>query len=90
MYSKLERESDTRGSGSIRENSSRVSGEEKQERYHDYILRRMREEDRKQAQLTDEEMISSLRTMAHWTTDVPWSQIANRLEELIELERKTK
>lgn len=39
----------------------------------------MREEDRK---MTDEQMVEKLRTMAHWTTEQPWKQIADRLEEL--------
>lgn len=32
--------------------------------------------------MTDEEIIDFLRTRAHWTTDEPWTQIADRFEQL--------
>lgn len=32
--------------------------------------------------LTDEMIISKLRTMAHWTTEQPWTAIADRFEQL--------
>ena len=53
-----------------------------QERYHNYILRKLREE--REEELTDEQMVEHLRTHAHWTTTRPWKQIADRLEELSE------
>lgn len=33
--------------------------------------------------LTDDMIISKLRTMAHWTTEQPWTAIADRFEQLI-------
>lgn len=51
--------------------------EEYQERYHEYIKRMEKE------MLTDEQMIEKLRTQAHWTTEQPWKQIADRFEELL-------
>jgi hypothetical protein len=95
MDSGLERE-DRRGRSAVSEAASRGDGSEgsgeqsvhgspRQERYHDYILRRMKEEDAKE-KLSDQAMISKLRTMAHWTTKEPWTQIADRLEELVRKE----
>ena len=37
---------------------------------------------RRKKELTDEQMVDILRTQANWTTEYPWSQIADRLEEL--------
>ncbi len=55
---------------------------EPQERYYEYMLRRTREENAKERQMSDQAMIDKLRTMAHWTTKEPWTSIADRLEEL--------
>ena len=41
---------------------------------------------RRKKELTDEQMVDILRTQAHWTTTYPWSQIADRLEELVKKE----
>lgn len=41
---------------------------------------------RRKKELTDEQMVDILRTEAHWTTNYPWSQIADRLEELVKKE----
>ena len=41
---------------------------------------------RRKKELTDEQMVDILRTQAHWTTSYPWSQIADRLEELVKKE----
>ena len=57
---------------------------EPQERYYEYMLRRTREQDAKERKMSDQAMIDKLRTMAHWTTKEPWTEIANRLEELTE------
>jgi hypothetical protein len=33
--------------------------------------------------MTDQQMIEHLRTYAHWTTEQPWKQIADRFESLL-------
>jgi hypothetical protein len=32
--------------------------------------------------MTDEQMVAYLRRQAHWTTESPWKEIADRLEQL--------
>lgn len=56
------------------------SNYEPQERYSAFIKRMTREE--RERKLTDAQMVEKLRTQAHWTTEQPWAQIADRLEEL--------
>jgi len=58
---------------------------QKRESYHDFMGRKMREEDAKI--MTDEQMIERLRSHAHWTVQKPWADIANRLEELSNKEK---
>ena len=55
---------------------------EPQEHYYAYMLRRTREENAKERKMNDQAMIDKLRTMAPWTTEEPWTEIADRLEEL--------
>ena len=40
--------------------------------------------------MTDEQMISYLRSYAHWTNREPWNGIADRLEELSSKEKLEK
>lgn len=42
----------------------------------------MKEERMEKEKMTDEQMVEKLRTQAHWTVKEPWTQIADRLEEL--------
>ena len=37
--------------------------------------------------MTDEQMVSKLRSMEQWVTKEPWKSIADRLEELIKIYR---
>lgn len=74
---------------------------QKRESYHDYMGRRMREEDEKtedtvkpdeywghhEIAMSDRQMVEHLRTHAHWTVNKPWVQIADRLEQLSEKEK---
>lgn len=38
--------------------------------------------------LSDEAMVGILLTRAHWTTKEPWTQIARRLQELSDKDKK--
>ena len=38
--------------------------------------------------MTDSEMISKLRTMEHWVAKSPWGDMADRLQQLMEIEKK--
>lgn len=38
--------------------------------------------------MTDEQMVEHLRRHAHWTTERPWKQIADRFEQLSEKEKQ--
>jgi ribosomal protein L18E len=40
------------------------------------------------SELSDQEMIQHLNTMADWTSEKPWRQIAERLEEFVNKEKK--
>ena len=37
--------------------------------------------------MTDDQMVSKLRSMEQWVTKEPWKSIADRLEELIKIYR---